>query len=142
MALAIGRVAGTVCDLLGVDPPSQSPLRFAVVTGDDQGQPDAAISSGAGQTLPQVSFVYWLHIRPRRFCGGQLRVYDVGFRDGHPSLDAEYRDCPVEHDTVVFFPATFYSELRPATRPPELRPMNAPLEDLPGSRFAVRGSIA
>ncbi|MFE9577351.1 hypothetical protein ACFYO1_13260 [Nocardia sp. NPDC006044] len=142
LAAAVGQVTGTVCDLLGVAPSRTPQLTFSVETGDDQGQPGPTATSSAGGDSAQVAFVYWLHARPRQFHGGPLRVYDAAIHDGHPTLDAGYRDCPVEHDTIVFFPACFWSELRPARRLDEVVPVNSPFADLYGVRFAIRGWIA
>ncbi|WP_194835678.1 2OG-Fe(II) oxygenase [Nocardia sp. XZ_19_369] len=143
LADAVGRRAGVVCDLLGVQPPASPRLSFALVTGDDRGRPSAEVSvDPAGATDSAcVSFIYWLHARPRRFSGGQLRLYDVGIGNGQPIIDAGYRDCPVEHDTIMFFPSSFWSELRPVTRPVELQPVHGAADDPAGARFALRGWI-
>lgn len=142
LASAVGRLAGLACDLLGVEPPLNPRLTVALVTGDDHGRPNAAALSCGAEDPPCVAFIYWLHARPRRFGGGQLRVYDLGIREGQLAIDAEYRDCPVEHDTIVFFPSSSWSELRPVTGHGDLRFMNAALENRSGTtRFAIRGYI-
>ncbi|MFC9435735.1 hypothetical protein [Nocardia sp. NPDC057030] len=141
LATAVDQVTGTVCDLLGVASSDRPRLTFSVQTGDDQGRPDANEATSAAGS-PQVAFLYWLYARPQRFCGGALRVYDVAIRDGQPALDAGYRDCPVEHDSIVFFPACFWSELRPARRLAGRGPVNSQSADPSGARFAIRGWIA
>ncbi|GAA5047785.1 2OG-Fe(II) oxygenase [Nocardia callitridis] len=140
LATVVGDLTDTVCDLLDVEPPAGPRLTFELVTGDDRDQ--LSTHTLPRDELRRVGFVYWLHTRPRRFYGGQLRIHDVGVRDGRPVVDAEYRDCPVEHDTIVFFPASAPTTLRPVTRPADLRPVNASPGDPTGSRFALRGWIS
>ncbi|MFI9404311.1 2OG-Fe(II) oxygenase [Nocardia sp. NPDC052316] len=129
------------CELLGVEPPQRPRLSFSLVTGDDEGEPISGATAGIDDEPTRAAFVYWLHARPRRFGGGQLRLYDLTVREGQLVLDAEYRDCPVEHDTVVFFPSSSGFELRPVTRLPELRHVNGAVDDRAGTRFAIRGWV-
>ncbi|MFC0600396.1 2OG-Fe(II) oxygenase [Streptomyces palmae] len=81
-----------------------------------------------------LTFVYYLHRRPRPFLGGELRVFDVALpldsgRAGKWE-DRTWQDWEPEHDSIVFFRPTAWHEVR-KVECPSGRP-----ED---SRFAING---
>lgn len=81
-----------------------------------------------------LTFVYYLHHAPRRFEGGDLRVYDISLpvtSEGTATWEGRtWRDYEPEHDSIVFFRPTAWHEVRPVTCP------TGRYED---SRFAVNG---
>jgi hypothetical protein len=79
-----------------------------------------------------ISFVYFLHREPRRFSGGELRVYETRMIDGKP--------VPVDHghtlvprlNTIVFFPSRHQHEVLP---------VRVPSKEFADSRFTINGWI-
>ncbi|MCJ0873863.1 hypothetical protein [Streptomyces sp. AP-93] len=59
--------------------------------------------------------MYELHHKPRRFDGGQLRLYDTLLREGGGQPAESDRTIESEHDTIVFFPASAFHEVVPST---------------------------
>ncbi|GAA2491314.1 2OG-Fe(II) oxygenase [Streptomyces thermolineatus] len=81
-----------------------------------------------------LTFVYYLHRRPRPFRGGSLRVFDISLpvHRGEAARweDRGWRDWEPEHNSIVFFRPTAWHEVRPVSCPSRRH------ED---SRFAVNG---
>lgn len=69
----------------------------------------------------QLTFVYFFHREPRRFNGGELRLYD--------STGGYQRIVP-EQNQIVFFPCSAMHEITPIDCPSEL---------FADSRFTVNG---
>ncbi|GGU56044.1 2OG-Fe(II) oxygenase [Kitasatospora aureofaciens] len=81
-----------------------------------------------------LTFVYYLHRKPRPFGGGELRVFDAAL-PLHIETTGEWkertwRDWEPEHDSIVFFrPAAWH----------EVRPVSCPSKQYADSRFAING---
>jgi SM-20-related protein len=83
---------------------------------------DTVSRDGAG---PQrvLTMVYYVHRRPKRFSGGQLRIYGLAARSEECLAEIE----PLS-DRAVFFPSWF---------PHEVRPIRCDSDDFSDGRFAV-----
>lgn len=71
----------------------------------------AAYSGAAGRRL---SFVYYFHATPRKFDGGELRLFDRQVGPDGTVLPADsYLDVEPEDNSVLFFPSDALHEVRP-----------------------------
>jgi SM-20-related protein len=71
-----------------------------------------------------VSAVYYFHVMPKRFSGGELRLHSLGGSD----QPGTFVDIEPECDMIVFFPSWF---------PHEVLPVNCPSGRFRDSRFAI-----
>jgi hypothetical protein len=76
----------------------------------------------------RITAVYYFHAMPKRFSGGELRLYDGVLRDGHFAPGGTYTDLEPLDNSLVFFPAELYHEVRP---------VRADRTDFRESRFTV-----
>jgi Rps23 Pro-64 3,4-dihydroxylase Tpa1-like proline 4-hydroxylase len=58
---------------------------------------DTATGVVTGRSPRQISMVYYLHSRPKRFTGGQLRYYAIG--------QNAFIDIEPGHDVLLAFPS-------------------------------------
>jgi hypothetical protein len=79
-----------------------------------------------------LSFVYWLHRRPRPFSGGELRLCGWACRDGEIVPAPPAVDLEPHHDTLVVFPSTTMHEVFP---------VRCPASSFDASRFAITGFV-
>jgi Rps23 Pro-64 3,4-dihydroxylase Tpa1-like proline 4-hydroxylase len=79
-----------------------------------------------------LSFVYWLHRRPRRFTGGALRLCGWACLDGEIVPAPPAVDLEPHHDTLVVFPSATMHEVFP------VRTDSAAFAD---ARFAITGFV-
>ncbi|MGH8193622.1 MAG: 2OG-Fe(II) oxygenase [Woeseiaceae bacterium] len=79
----------------------------------------------------ELSFVYFFHREPRRFSGGELRLFDNRRVSGTAHADSSQLLSP-RQDTLVIFPSRF---------PHELLPVRVPSKEFGDSRFTVNGWI-
>lgn len=80
----------------------------------------------------EVSLVYFLHGEPRRFSGGELRLYQTRVIDGQLVPADRSRTLSPHQDTIVFFPSL---------NEHELLPVRVPSRAFADSRFTVNGWI-
>ncbi|WP_372410642.1 2OG-Fe(II) oxygenase [Streptomyces luteireticuli] len=132
LVAVVTRLAPMVMTLLGV-PVTDARVSFGLTMHNELpdgeravGQAPVRDSAGAGR----VTFLYHLHRRPRGFTGGQTRIFDSTVREGRPGIAESFRDVQPDHDSLVFFPADAWYQIRPVTSP------SAKLLD---SRFAFHG---
>ena len=80
----------------------------------------------------ELSFVYFVHAEPRRFSGGELRIFATKLIDGQLSrADHSYMLSP-RRDAMVFFPSLNQHEVLP---------VRVPTKEFRDSRFTVNGWI-
>lgn len=77
-----------------------------------------------------LTFVYYFHFEPRRFSGGELRLYDTEDRGGVVHPLGTYTEVEPRANSIVFFAASASHEVMPVTSE-----TNAP----EGLRFTVNG---
>ncbi|MGK5640718.1 2OG-Fe(II) oxygenase [Streptomyces sp. URMC 126] len=136
LAAAVARLLPTVTTMLGVavvDPRVSFgfTMHNELPSGVRRQEPPVRDSAGPGDPC-RITFVYHLHRRPRGFTGGQTRIYDSTVREGHPAVAESFRDVQPDHDSLVFFPADAWHQVRPVASP------SAKLLD---SRFAFHGRL-
>jgi len=77
----------------------------------------------------RITGVYYVHRLPKRFSGGELRIYDRASRPGHAGAAAPtYRVVDPARNRAVFFASD---------TPHEVRPVHADGTSFGDSRFAV-----
>ena len=76
----------------------------------------------------RITAVYYFHAMPRRFSGGELRLYDGVLRNGQIAPRDTYTELEPLDNTLVFFPSVLFHEVRP---------VRADRTDFRDSRFTV-----
>jgi SM-20-related protein len=92
----------------------------------DNGYPDGDVDRR------ELTFVYYFHRRPKRFEGGQLRLYDWQRIGGALVPASSFADVEPADNTMVFFPSR--------TRH-ELLPVSSPSGQFADRRYAVSGFV-
>lgn len=85
-----------------------------------------------GKDTREISFVYFFHREPRRFSGGELRIYETRQIDGKLVPADHAQTISPRQDTLVFFPAT---------NDHEVLPTRVPSGEFADSRFTIAGWI-
>lgn len=85
-----------------------------------------------GKDTREISFVYFFHGEPRRFSGGELRLYQTRFVNGQLLPADQSRTITPRQDTIVFFPSL---------NEHELLPVRVPSQKFADSRFTINGWI-
>lgn len=86
----------------------------------------------AGRHRPRkLSYVYYFHRRPKRFTGGDLRLYDTDVEAGRASPAAFSRIEPVDN-SLIFFPSGAFHEIAPVA---------CDTQDFGSGRFTVNGWV-
>ena len=80
----------------------------------------------------EISFVYFFHREPRRFSGGELRIYPTRVIDGRLTPADHAHTLSPRQDTIVFFPSR---------NEHEVLPVRVPSRAFADSRFTVNGWI-
>ncbi|HEY3663558.1 MAG TPA: 2OG-Fe(II) oxygenase, partial [Chthoniobacterales bacterium] len=61
----------------------------------------------------RISCVYYFYANPRRFTGGELRVYDTWVTPTGDTAAATYTTLTPVDNSIVFFPSSVFHEVRP-----------------------------
>jgi len=80
----------------------------------------------------EISFVYFLYRLPRRFSGGELRIFKTRVADGQIARADHSHTISPRHGTLIFFPALNQHEVLP---------VRAPTRQFADSRFTINGWI-
>ena len=64
-----------------------------------------------GVAARHLTFVYFFHREPRQFEGGELRIHDAHFEDGHYLSDGTYQTIVPWQNQIVFFPCELQHEI-------------------------------
>jgi 2OG-Fe(II) oxygenase superfamily len=80
----------------------------------------------------EVSFVYFFYREPRRFSGGELRIYPTKMIDGRMEPADHAATLSPRQDSIVFFPSD---------NDHEILPLRVPSREFADSRFTVNGWI-
>ena len=78
----------------------------------------------------EITFVYFFHREPKRFQGGELRIYDSQRREGIYVPSGDYRAVVPRQNQIVFFRSSLAHEITP---------VECPSSDFGDSRFTVNG---
>lgn len=87
---------------------------------------------GDETTSRVLSFVYFFHKEPRRFSGGELRIFDNDAVDGQPRPFDRSQMLSPRQDLIVMFPSI---------NEHELLPVRVPSGNFADSRFTVNGWV-
>jgi Rps23 Pro-64 3,4-dihydroxylase Tpa1-like proline 4-hydroxylase len=79
-----------------------------------------------------LSFVYFFHREPRRFSGGELRIFDSELVEDQPVPTDRSQILSPRQDVLVLFPSN---------NEHELLPVRVPSNSFGDSRFTVNGWI-
>ena len=71
----------------------------------DNGRPSVATR--------RITGVYYFHAMPKRFSGGELRLYDGVLRDGRIGPASTYTELEPLDNSLVFFPSELFHEVCP-----------------------------
>jgi 2OG-Fe(II) oxygenase superfamily len=80
----------------------------------------------------EISFAYFLHREPKRFSGGDLRVFETRVEDGQPIPSDQVETVVPRQNEIVFFPSIHEHEVLP---------VRAGGKEFADSRFAINGWI-
>ena len=80
----------------------------------------------------EITFVYFFHREPKRFSGGELRIYDSQRDNDNSVPTANYRTIVPEQNQLVLFASGLSHEITP---------VECPSGAFPDSRFTVNGWI-
>lgn len=78
----------------------------------------------------QLTYVYFFHLEPKAFQGGELRLHDAERRDGSWVTTGSYKAVVPEQNQIVFFPSSLLHEITPVV---------CPSRAFADSRFTVNG---
>jgi Rps23 Pro-64 3,4-dihydroxylase Tpa1-like proline 4-hydroxylase len=78
----------------------------------------------------EITFVYFFHREPKRFQGGELRIYDSERREGMYVPTENYRAIVPRQNQIVFFRSSLAHEITP---------VECPSGEFGDSRFTVNG---
>jgi hypothetical protein len=85
-----------------------------------------------GRDTREISFVYFLYREPRRFSGGELRVFKTRLVDGQIARADHSHTITPSQDSLLFFPSMNQHEVLP---------VRVPTGEFSDSRFAINGWI-
>jgi len=78
----------------------------------------------------EITFVYYFHREPRRFAGGELRIFDTVHADGVPIETERFQVIYPLQNQIVVFPSCYLHEILPVI---------CPSREFADSRFTVNG---
>ncbi len=78
----------------------------------------------------EITFVYFFHCEPKKFRGGELRIYDSRWQDGACIPTGNYRAIVPQPNQVVLFDSSLAHEITP---------VECPSKAFADSRFTVNG---
>jgi hypothetical protein len=102
------------------------------VTASNDGDYFRLHQDSDGKDTREISFVYFLHSEPRRFSGGELRLFKTRLIDDEIVRADRSRTVSPRQDTIIFFPSL---------NEHELLPVRVPSRAFADSRFTVNGWI-
>jgi len=78
----------------------------------------------------EITFVYFFHREPKKFRGGELRIYDSRWDGGGYIRSDNYRAVVPQQNQLVVFPSSLEHEITP---------VDCPSREFADSRFTVNG---
>ncbi len=88
--------------------------------------------SGSGLNSRFITYVYYVHQRPKAFTGGQLRIYETSVSPGKISFTHNYTHIEPVHNRLVIFPSFYHHEILP---------VSCPSQAFADGRFTLNGWI-
>jgi hypothetical protein len=116
---------------LGLAPFPVNSLEIQLTASNDQEFFQPHIDSDKGElSARELTFVYFFHREPRRFGGGELRIFETRVSDDPPTPSERFELVYPLQNNIVFFPSYFLHEILPVI---------CPSRDFADSRFTVNG---
>jgi Rps23 Pro-64 3,4-dihydroxylase Tpa1-like proline 4-hydroxylase len=112
---------------------SFSPTRAEVqITASNHGDYFRCHSDNGHENLKsrELTFVYFFHSEPKKFEGGELRLYDSRWENGAYVATENYRAIVPQQNEIVLFPSSLMHEITP---------INSSSKAFEDSRFTVNG---
>jgi len=78
----------------------------------------------------EITFVYFFHHEPRRFSGGELRIFETSLVDGRPTPTDRQQTIVPRQNIAAFFPSRHEHEVLPT---------RVPSKSFADSRFTITG---
>lgn len=115
----VAAVAGPAIQGLNLTEPQFEPKEFEITAYPDGGHISEHIDTRAVSDRVRIlSCVYYFSATPRRFTGGELRLYGYPKRTAAGEMaPSPYVDIEPETDTLIIFPAWLRHEVRPVHVP-------------------------
>lgn len=121
----------TVVQKLGLEPFPLGRIEMQITASGD-GDYFRLHRDTDGQDTRELAFVYFFHREPRRFSGGELRIYPAKLIEGQVRIADHAHTLSPRQDAIVFFPAL---------NDHEVLPVRVPSREFADSRFTVNGWI-
>jgi Rps23 Pro-64 3,4-dihydroxylase Tpa1-like proline 4-hydroxylase len=80
----------------------------------------------------ELTYVYYFYREPKRFTGGELRLYNLKIADGYYQAADSFYDLDPENNSILFFPSHYMHEVLP---------VSCPSQSFADSRFTLNGWI-
>ncbi len=110
-----------VISSLDIEQLSLGEIEVQITSHGDGGYYKVHRDSSAPQIASRViSFVYYFYREPRKFTGGEFRIYDGTVSDGAYRRSERFTDLVPENNSIIFFPSSRYHEVLPVLAPSEL----------------------
>jgi 2OG-Fe(II) oxygenase superfamily len=126
----VRRVLPRVLDQLGLE---EFPVTHAEVqiTASNDGDFFRAHCDDSQDSIASrsITFVYFFHREPRPFEGGELRIYDLPWKEQR-LIGGAYRSIVPQQNQIVFFPCSLLHEITP---------VECPSQAFADSRFTLNG---
>lgn len=114
----VRQIAPDAVAQLGLIEPYVEPREFEISAHGDGGHFEPHLDTVDRLNHVRIlSCVYYFAATPRRFTGGELRLYGFPKPSGDPEAAPPYFDVAPETDTLVAFPSWLRHEVRPTRVP-------------------------
>jgi hypothetical protein len=125
----IKSVLPQVLPKLGIEEFSVTQVEAQITASNDGDFFHAHCDDGDARVAQRrLTFVYFFHREPRRFEGGELRIYGPGVEGDHDT--GTYQSIVPQQNQIVFFPCSALHEITPVECPSKL---------FADSRFTLNG---
>jgi SM-20-related protein len=101
-----------------------------VLQGDGTALPPQR--QGGEAALPAISYVYHFHNEPRRFSGGEFRLYNRHLADSRADSAELAAEIEPKNNSILLFPSHCQHEMLP---------LRCPSSRFADSRFAITGAV-
>lgn len=87
--------------------------------------------SGSEKTATRtITYVYYFHQEPKKFSGGELRLYETELKAGVATTNGQYKTIEPKNNSIVFFDSRCKHEVMP---------VKCPSQKFEDSRFTLNG---
>ncbi len=74
--------------------------------------------SGSAKTATRtITYVYYFHQQPKKFSGGELRLYETELKNGVATTNGQYKTIEPKNNSIVFFDSRCKHEVMPVKCP-------------------------